>query len=557
MSNENWTQLLERIEKIEQEVRAIKQVVALESSKEVDEPPKKETIPIEPTKEVVREVSVIVPAPTKEHTKTWEIELGQKWLPRVFLFVLIIGFIWGFVAAVEEGWITEPLRIVIGFSVAGLLYILGEKQLRNHRKNLGVTLLAGTIILLILTTFAMNTLYGYIGFWFAFVLHVVWIGLGLYLSHKHESEVLGILVAIGGYFVPFLIEGAQDQNPLLFYIYEVMLYGGYLIYAMKKSYTKLHYIAFFFLHIVTWCYTFISPDELFYPMMLFWLQHLVLIYAFNVYGNFQKTHYYTSLLTSFFLNIAWMNALWNETQIEITLLIISCLYIVTALLTWKEAAIKRSLSITVATVAFGLFALSAIEQDYVQIIFIIEGFIAVVLAKVIQDKFQWGVGAFILALGLLNTVNQTIDEWFSPELLSYGLALGTLVMLFISRKDAFTNFIPNYEKISAVTLTGYILYFITQLTHLLFVGAEEVTSAIAISVAWLIYAIGFILLGKWKTNSACNIFGIVMLFVVLLKVIFVDLSISSIAVKAVLFVALGAIGLVVSRFFYQSDKPIN
>ncbi|MGD6840788.1 hypothetical protein ACQCVL_30975, partial [Bacillus thuringiensis] len=38
----------------------------------------------------------------------------ERWLPKVFLFVLLIGSIWGFMAASQNGWVTPGLRVLTG-----------------------------------------------------------------------------------------------------------------------------------------------------------------------------------------------------------------------------------------------------------------------------------------------------------------------------------------------------------------------------------------------------------------------------------------------------------
>ncbi|WLR42891.1 hypothetical protein LC087_01235 [Bacillus carboniphilus] len=38
-------------------------------------------------------------------------QIVAKWLPRVFIFVFILGIIWAFIAAAERGWINPIVRV--------------------------------------------------------------------------------------------------------------------------------------------------------------------------------------------------------------------------------------------------------------------------------------------------------------------------------------------------------------------------------------------------------------------------------------------------------------
>ncbi|MGI6577527.1 MAG: DUF2339 domain-containing protein [Eubacteriales bacterium] len=81
---------------------------------------------------------------------------------------------------------------------------------------LGTVLLSGAVSVAILTTFAMHVLYGFVPPFIAFILNLIWIGLGLFLSDRHRSEAIAILTACAGYLVPFLVEGKEHAAILLF-----------------------------------------------------------------------------------------------------------------------------------------------------------------------------------------------------------------------------------------------------------------------------------------------------------------------------------------------------
>ena len=99
------------------------------------------------------------------------------------------------------------------------------------------------------------------------------------------------------------------------------------------------------------------------------------------------------------------------------------------------------------------------------------------------------------------------------------------------------------------------LVFITQIT---LVATESLfwdMRHLLLSTVWLIYAVAIIVTGVVSSKQKIRFAGIAFLFVTLVKVIFIDLPDVSTAVRAILFIGLGSIGVGISRLFYsQKDK---
>ena len=62
---------------------------------------------------VTHAASTRVVAASRIHEKKpfdWDLFI-RAWLPRIFIFVLLLGVVFGFVAAVKAGYLTEPIRL--------------------------------------------------------------------------------------------------------------------------------------------------------------------------------------------------------------------------------------------------------------------------------------------------------------------------------------------------------------------------------------------------------------------------------------------------------------
>lgn len=548
------------------------------------------------------------PSPAKQNKKQapkigWDEALQRIWLPRVFLFVLIIGFIWGFVAAVEEGWITEPVRIAIGFFTSAALWLLGNRQSKSGRKPLGVTLTAGSLILLALTTFAMNTLYGYIGFWTAFLFFAVWIALGLWASRYYRSEVLGILITLGGYLVPFMLEGAEYPNHLLFYLYELGLYGTFLIYGRRQSFTYLYYTSYFLLHAVLFVYSvlagpfytfvmlilaalnlahlavaFVERDRFLHyssfavlhvllfvylfeysastelAVIIVLIQHLVLVGLYFFFSKREDREVYGGLLASLYLLASWIGITWTAEWMVWVLAGLAVLHAGLLVYSWNKKGENRAYAAVLTTVSLGLYLYHAFYSDFLPLLYVLEGAAGMLVGAMIGRKFQWGLSAAVFIIGALGVVDQYPDFFFSTDTAGYLLLLAVLGGMVYGRKHDFFLAWPLYSKAVVLAFCAFILYTLTVYTQFAFQYASLQTIAIAVSASWLFYAIALIAAGRFRGYPHFQTAGTIMLFIVLLKVTFVDITISSVALKAMLFVVLGSIGLLVSRLLYKSDK---
>ena len=157
---------------------------------------------------------IIQQQPQVKQPVEWDVLIFQKILPPLFIVVFIMGIIWGFKAVSDYGFLQPTVKVIIGYVVGFVLIVLGVWQMNKSRKNLGHMLLGGSIPVLMLTTFAMHQLYNISGPTIAFILNIIWIAIGVFLTYKYRSQGIGIVAIVGGVFVPFLIKSTSPNIPL-------------------------------------------------------------------------------------------------------------------------------------------------------------------------------------------------------------------------------------------------------------------------------------------------------------------------------------------------------
>ncbi|HEX8598020.1 MAG TPA: DUF2339 domain-containing protein [Chloroflexia bacterium] len=129
---------------------------------------------------------------------------GEFWLSRVgiVLFLLGIGFLFKY--SVDQGWLTEWVRVAIGF-VAGVALLVIGSSLGTHRQALKYILLGGSIATFYITGYAAYQLFHLVAYEFAFSFMVSVTVLAFALALGHNQSLLSIVGVAGGLATPFVL----------------------------------------------------------------------------------------------------------------------------------------------------------------------------------------------------------------------------------------------------------------------------------------------------------------------------------------------------------------
>jgi uncharacterized membrane protein len=189
---------------------------------------------------VVPEPGVPLVAPEGLHRPVSDISPAQ-WVGGVGVVALLFGLAFFFKFAIDQGWITEGMRVAIGFVVGGLFLLLGDLWKKKYARYAQV-LTGGGLALLYFTIFAAYQYYHMVEQPIAFLLTIGVTLLGVALSFRYASKVLGVLAIIGAYLSPLLISSGEDKQVGLF-VYLTIVNVGVLVMLLKAYWTELLFIA--------------------------------------------------------------------------------------------------------------------------------------------------------------------------------------------------------------------------------------------------------------------------------------------------------------------------
>ncbi|MGM9944114.1 MAG: DUF2339 domain-containing protein [Lysinibacillus sp.] len=483
------------------------------------------------------------------------LKLCQIWLPRIFIGIMLLGVVWLFKAGVDAGILTPPLRLLFGVLLAVGFYWFGNAQLKAKRASLGLVLLGGSVAALVLTTFAAHYLYDYLPAAAAFLLNILWILAGIYMANIHKSEYLAVFVAVGGFFVPFLINSAEP-NAYVFLGYETLLTISFLFYAAKKLYRILYFVAY----VVS-------------QLVLFVFFALVLVTDLQIeisviYTLFQVLLYYQLMKDRKFLYNQRLGLLaYNGTVLVLSLInlnkgstiglfIIAIAYFALSYLEVKKDKQSTLSSITFALAMFttAVFFSEQFNQEFETILYLIQGCLAVYVGLILKNNWKVIIGSVIYSFGLILTLITPIYEISSVAFFTHLLLIATFV--FILYKSSQVMVSKSKEGYKAFFYSFMMLLFIVVTKMGGAVSDDADVNSLTISFLWMVYASAAIWYGRLKKTQAVFrkneiiYIGLVVLFITVGKLFLIDLVMVSMTIRAILFLIIGAIGVGISRMFF-------
>lgn len=483
---------------------------------------------------------------TKEPVE-WDVLIFQKILPPLFIVVFIMGVIWGFKAVSDYGFLQPIVKVIIGYIVGFVLIVLGIWQIKKGRKNLGHMLLGGSIPILMLTTFAMHQLYDISGPTLAFILNLMWITLGVFLTFKYRSQGIGIVAIVGGVFVPFLIKSTSPNIPL-FSLYETVLFTVFLWIALKYSYKVLYFISIVFLQVailVFFIFTNVPDGYKWIAMLPIFVQHGALLAILLKRNQMLKEQAYT-LFSIMLLTAIWIRVIFTDNEATVLMTIITLIYGV-CYYVYREDSVRAPIFIANASVTL----LNIMQLQIDNLLF--EGIIGFIFIYFfIYKKFKHILHLILLSISYIvafyKVLSFSITGWVSWEMLHWtvfliGTGYGIYLLTRLFKDKTILNIGVSFVAIM-------LLYYLHMIAVLVSGDSGSNMERVVTSSLWIIMAILFMVFNRISLPQGKYV-GVSILFVTLAKIILFDISFVSVAIKALLFLVLGVVGLLVSRAYYK------
>ena len=174
--------------------------------------------------------------------------IGENLLSKIGITVLVLGISFFVKYAIDQNWIKETGRVIIGLIAGGILIGIAHRIRNSYRSFSSVLMGGGLTVFYFTIAFAFHQ-YHLISQTAGFIIMVIITAFAVILSLYYDRLELAILATIGGFITPFLVSTGQDNYVALF-IYLCILNSGLMVLAWFKRWPSINIIALFFTTII-------------------------------------------------------------------------------------------------------------------------------------------------------------------------------------------------------------------------------------------------------------------------------------------------------------------
>ncbi len=517
-------------------------------------------------------------------TESLETKLARVWLPRVFIVVLLLGVLWGFLAIVANGYLSQELRCLLGVLLATGMYIYGSHQVKNQRPGIGMVLIGGSTGVYLLSVSAAHLLYNIINIPVAILLYAAVLALIMYSAFRWKSQTLMIVTILAGYLMPFLA-AAEQTNGVLFVIYSLVFSVTMLAISRRFFYSAAYWLAFILLQfsmLIGLGFDYVTEQGV--VIAAAFVQHIA-IFIFFVLDKRLRSDLSALQFISFLFTVLWTFLLYREVHQSLyagLLLFVILLYTAAVIGFIKKSESEKDhsdnwqlrvdISFVIVTAAIMLLSAHWMKSSYWLPAWLMEGTIAIIVGYQLRCMLQKMAGTIITVFTAIIIIGDLPSEILSPEMLGWTVLLISMPILYwvlqkfhnrdleeLANKD---DRLYHQRQQTIKTMGSFLLWaeaafglaYLSLIVSIASKGMDIDIRHFTLSGAWLVYAAGAIIIGIAAKQPKARLTGMFFLFVILLKVIIVDVPDISLAVRAILFIVLGGVGIVVSRLLYTSRE---
>ncbi|WP_038030011.1 DUF2339 domain-containing protein [Thermonema rossianum] len=178
---------------------------------------------------------------TQSKTNNWDQTLVRKGFAFAGIVLFVLGVLLLLAYAIDHGWLTPAVRIVLGYIAALSLLAVGIRQ-----RPLGIRYasvwVAGAAVLSFVTSLYTVDHYA-LNHWGGIALMVVNMLVFLWYAYYYREEVIGVLGFVGGYMVLVPLRGLHADD-LLIFTYIGILNTGISLLALRLYWWRTALLSF-------------------------------------------------------------------------------------------------------------------------------------------------------------------------------------------------------------------------------------------------------------------------------------------------------------------------
>ena len=499
--------------------------------------------------------------------------IAGRWLNYVGILALLFAVTFFLKYAFDNNWVGPRGRVGIGLLMGSALYPWSQRLLNRGYKYFSEGIAALGAAVLYLSLWAGWHYYAIFSQSTAFALMIVVTAATMIVAVGRNSERIAFLALIGGLITPMLVSTGENHEVALF-TYLTILGVGVLAIAWVRNWKSLPPAQFAatLIYFWGWYSDFYRNDEL-TTTVVFATVFFVLFAALPVVrswreGELSGLEAGIVLVNSLAYLVALREMLWPQDRWALTIAVLALAAAhlgAERLLPEKRGGEMRVARILYAGLALTFVTLAIpirLDGSWITIAWAVEG--AVLIWSGLRVQFpamRWvGFVMFAIVAGGLAAISIPAGDFlFNARFATFAIAVACILAACYFAGDMWAE-LSDAEKtaylISAIganilALVALSLEFWDVFGRMPSLGIDRGhAQELALSMLWLVYALGLLGAGLWKKSEVLRWQALVLLGVVIVKAFFFDLSFLEEFYRIVSFFLLGLALLLIS-FYYQ------
>src|SRR5271156_4740339 len=494
--------------------------------------------------------------------------VAGRWLNYVGILALLFAVTFFLKYAFDNNWVGPRGRVGIGLLAGSILYPWSHHLLDRGYKYFSEGIAGLGAAVLYLSLWAGWHYYHIFPQSTAFALMIVVTAVTLVVAVGRNSERIAFLALVGGVITPMLVSTGENHEVSLF-TYLVILGAGVLGIAWVRDWKSLPPVQFLatLVYFWGWYSDFYRPDEL-GTTVVFATVFFILFAALPVVrsrrdGELSGLEAAIVLVNSLAYLVALREMLWPEDRWALTVAVL-------ALAAERMLPEKRGTEVRLARILYAGLALTFVtlaipirlDGRWITIAWAVEG--AVLIWSGLRAQFaamRWaGLVLFAIVGGGLPLFQIPADTFLmNARFATFAICVVCMALscyfaatsdeeLGESESGAFmvTAIAANILAIAAFSMEVWDVFGRMPSLGIDRGHAQE----LALSMLWLVWALGLLGAGFWKKSQAIRWQALVLLGVGIVKVFLFDLSFLERFYRIVSFLLLG-LALMLISFYYQ------
>jgi uncharacterized membrane protein len=503
----------------------------------------------------------------------FEAVIAGRWLNYVGILALLFAVTFFLKYAFDNNWVGPRGRVGIGLLMGSALYPWSHWLLDRGYKYFSEGIAALGAAVLYLSLWAGWHYYAIFSQSTAFALMIVVTAATMIVAVGRNSERIAFLALIGGLLTPLLVSTGENHEVALF-TYLTILGAGVWGIAWVRNWKSLPPAQFAatLIYFWGWYSDFYRDDEL-ATTIVFATVFFILFAALPVVrswreGELSGLESGIVLVNSLAYLFALREMLWpqNRWALTVAVLALAAAHLgAERLLPEKRGGELRVARILYAGLALTFVTLAIpirLDGRWITIAWAVEGVVLIWSGLRVQfAAMRWvGLVMFAVVAGRLAVISIPAGDFLrNARFATFAVAVACILAAGYLASTAWpdlseaerTAYLVSAIGANVLALAALSLEFWDAFGRMPSLGIDRGhAQELALSMLWLVYALGLLGAGLWKKSQAMRWQALVLLGVVIVKVFLFDLSFLEKFYRIVSFALLGLALLLIS-FYYQ------